>query len=138
MISMDVRNCKDCGKLFNYIGGAPLCQTCLRKLDDKFDQVKEYIYDHPRAGVQEVAEEMDVTPGQIRKWIREERLAFADDSPIGIACECCGTIIKTGRFCKKCKDKMANNLGNLYQEKVKEPKIKKDFHDKAKMRFLDN
>ena len=38
---MDVRNCKDCGKLFNYIGGAPLCQTCLKKLDDKFVQVKE-------------------------------------------------------------------------------------------------
>lgn len=135
---MDVRNCKDCGKLFNYIGGAPLCQTCLKKLDDKFTQVKEYIYDHPGAGVQEVAEENDVTPGQIRKWIREERLAFADDSPIGIACESCGTTIKTGRFCKQCKDKMANNLGNLYQEKVHEPQGKKEFHDRAKMRYLDN
>lgn len=135
---MDVRNCKDCGKLFNYIGGVPLCPTCVKKLDDKFVQVKEYIYDHPKAGVQEVSEENDVTPGQIRKWIREERLAFAEDSPIGLACESCGALIKTGRFCKQCKDKMANNLGNLYQEKVQEPQKRKDFHDRAKMRFLDN
>lgn len=135
---MDVRNCKDCGKLFNYIGGAPLCQTCLKKLDDKFAQVKEYVYDHPGAGIQEVAEENEVTSGQIQKWIREEKLAFSDDSPIGIACESCGTTIKTGRFCKKCKDKMVNNLGTLYQEKVPEPQARKDFHDRAKMRFLDN
>jgi flagellar operon protein (TIGR03826 family) len=135
---MDVRNCKECGKLFNYIGGEPLCQTCLKKMDDKFAQVKEYIYDHPKADVQEVAEENDVTTGQIRKWIREERLAFADDSPIGLACEKCGEMIKTGRFCKKCKDKMANNLGSLYQERVQAPPVKKDYHDRAKMRFLDN
>ncbi|WP_167957811.1 flagellar protein [Anaerosporobacter faecicola] len=135
---MDVRNCKDCGKLFNYIGGVPLCPTCVKKLDDKFVQVKEYIYDHPKAGVQEVSEENDVTPGQIRKWIREERLAFAEDSPIGLACESCGALIKTGRFCKQCKDKIANNLGNLYKDKVQEPQKRKDFHDRAKMRFLDN
>ncbi|WP_455716811.1 flagellar protein [Anaerosporobacter sp.] len=135
---MEVRNCKDCGKLFNYIGGMPLCTTCLKKLDDKFIQVKEYIYDHPRAGVQEVAEENEVTTAQIRKWIKEEKLAFTDDSPIGLACENCGDIIKTGRFCKKCKDKLVNNFGSLYQEKVQEPHAKKDLHDKAKMRFLDN
>ena len=75
-----------------------MCQTCLKKLDDKFNLVKEYIYDHPGAGVQEVADELDVTPGQIRKWIREERLAFSDDSPIGIACESYGAINKTGKF----------------------------------------
>lgn len=135
---MDVRNCKGCGKLFNYIGGTPLCQTCLKKMDDKFAQVKEYIYDHPKADVQEVAEENDVTTGQIRKWIREERLEFADDSPIGLACEKCGAMIKTGRFCKKCKDKMVNNLGSLYQGRVEEQQVKKDYHDRAKMRFLDN
>jgi len=134
---MDVRNCKSCGKMFNYIGGAPLCPACLRKLDDKFAEVKEYIYDNPRAGIQEVAEACEVTTGQIRVWIREEKLAFADDSPIGLACESCGELIKTGRFCKKCKDKMASNLGNLYHDKVEEPQKKKDFHDKAKMRFLN-
>lgn len=135
---MDVRNCRECGKLFNYIGGDPLCQTCLKKMDDKFDQVKEYIYDHPRAGVQEVSEENEVSPAQIRKWIREERLAFSDDSPIGLSCEKCGAMIKTGRFCKKCKDKIVNNLGSIYQEKDLEPQVKKEYRDKAKMRFLDN
>ena len=136
---MDVRNCKNCGKLYNHISGQPpLCNACIKALDEKFSVVKEYIYNHPGAGIAEVAEENDVSTMQIQKWIREERLAFAPDSPIGIECENCGAMIKTGRFCKACKDKLANNLGSLYREA--EPKIKKkDFKEtpKGKIRFLD-
>ena len=32
---MDVRNCKNCGKLFQYVG-KPLCPACNKKLEDKF------------------------------------------------------------------------------------------------------
>ncbi|GAA4653985.1 hypothetical protein GCM10023142_11230 [Anaerocolumna aminovalerica] len=136
---MDVRNCNECGKLFNYIGVSSLCPNCSKKLDEKFGQVKSYLYDHPGAGIQEVSEENDVTPGQIRKWIREERLAFADNSVVGIECEKCGTMIRTGRFCQSCKDKLANNLSNIYREPEPQPKPKrKDYKDNAKMRFLDN
>ncbi len=135
---MDVRNCKTCGKLFNYIGGAPICPACNRALDEKFSQVKEYIYNHPGAGMQEVSEENDVTIPQIQKWVREERLAFSDESLVGIECEKCGVTIKTGRFCQSCKDKLANNLGNIYREP--EPKVQKrrDYKDNPKMRFLNS
>ena len=30
--NMEVKNCKDCGRLFNYMGGAPLCDGCRKKL----------------------------------------------------------------------------------------------------------
>lgn len=133
---MDVRNCKECGKIFNYLSGPPLCPACMRELDKKFEKVKEYIYDHPGAGVQEVSDENGVTTAQIRTWIRQERLAFAEDSPIGIECENCGAIIKTGRFCKLCKDKMANNFNNVYKKPMAEPK-KKDSRENGRMRFLD-
>lgn len=132
---MDVRNCKGCGKLFNYLNGPPLCTACLRKLDDKFSIVKEFIYDNPGASIQEVAEENEVTIGQLKKWVREERLAFAENSMIGIECENCGTMIKTGRFCHLCKDKMVNSLGNIYKEPAEEKK--KDLKENPRMRFLD-
>ena len=95
---MDVRNCKKCGSIFNYLSGPPLCPTCIRKLDDIFDEVKEYIYDHPRVDMKEVSEVFDVSVQQIRQWIREERLSFAEDSMIGIDCESCGVTIKTDAF----------------------------------------
>lgn len=132
---MDVRNCRSCGKLFNYLGGTPLCASCMRDLDKKFDVVKNYIYDNPNASIQEVAEENEVTVQQLRQWVREERLAFSADSLVGLECESCGTMIRTGRFCNACKEKLANTLGSAY--KTEDVKGQKDYRDRAKMRFLD-
>ena len=132
---MDVRNCKDCGRIFNYLSGTPLCPACMKKLDDKYSIVKEYIYDNPGASIQQVSEENSVSVGQLKKWVREERLAFSEDSLVGIECENCGTMIRTGRFCNVCKDKVLNKLGSIYKEPVEE--VKKSFKDNPKMRFLD-
>ncbi len=132
---MDVRNCKGCGRLFNYLSGPPLCQTCVAALDSKFEVVKEYIYDNPGVGMQEVSEELEVPIPQIKQWIREERLSFTEDSMIGLECESCGVSIRTGRFCKACKDKLAKGLTNLYpEEKPVEPQ--KETREKPKMTFL--
>jgi flagellar operon protein (TIGR03826 family) len=134
---MDVRNCKGCGRLFNYISGPPLCPSCRKALDEKFEQVKEYIYDHPRVDMQEVSDVFDVPIAQIKQWIREERLAFAEDSMIGLECEKCGVTIRTGRFCKACKDKLAKGLNELYPE-AKPKSLQKDPKENARMRFLNN
>ena len=132
---MEVRNCKGCGRLFNYIGSTPLCPACMKKLDEKYAQVKEYIYDHPGASINEVSEENDVSVNQIKKWVREERLSFSDDSPVGIACEGCGKMIKTGRFCKECKIRVANEIES-FREKPKMSGVKKETRESAKMRVL--
>jgi len=134
---MDVRNCKSCGKLFNYLSGPPLCTSCIKALDEKFSVVKEYIYDHPGAGMQEVSDENDVTIPQIQKWLREEKLSFSENSLVGIECENCGATIRTGKFCQSCKTKLVNNLGNIYKEPDIQAK-KKDLRENAKMRFLDS
>lgn len=136
---MEVRNCKGCGRLFNYLSGPPLCATCAQALDLKFEVVKEYVYDHPRVGMQEVSEELEVPISQIKQWIREERLAFAEDSMIGLECESCGATIKTGRYCKACKDKLSKGLSNLYSnEKPQTKQRSKDPKENPRMRFLDN
>lgn len=132
---MEVRNCRDCGKLFNYIGGTPLCPACMKKLDEKYAKVKEYIYDNPGASINEVSEVNEVSVNQIKKWVREEKLSFTEDSPVGLACEGCGKMIKTGRFCKECKNRMANELDS-FREKPKIVSVKKETRDNAKMRFL--
>ncbi len=135
---MDVRNCKGCSRLFNYIGGQPLCPECLKALDVKFDQVRDYVYDHPRAGMQQVAEENEVSVAQIKRWIREERLAFSDDAQVGLECEGCGKMVRTGRFCEACKAKYINDFSAYARpkEEPKEPKIIKNAG--AQMRFLDS
>lgn len=134
---MEVRNCKNCGRLFNYIGGAyrNLCPVCIDALEDKFQEVRKYVEDNPRCTMNEISEAMDVSTKQIEKWIREERLCFADDSPIGIGCEKCGKMIKSGKFCDTCRVEMGSQMNNLYKAVNPGPYRTKD--SASKMRYLD-
>lgn len=135
---MDVRNCRKCGKLFNYVMGPITCPQCRDKLEEKFQEVKKYVFDHPGCGINEVSEECDVTPQQIKQWLREERLQFAEDSAVVLNCESCGAPIRCGHFCEKCKNSMANNLKNVYhKEPEPAPKKPKDMRDNPRMRYLD-
>lgn len=136
---MDVRNCKQCGKLFNYIGNGPICPECNKEAEDKFDAVKKFIYDHPKCGMQQVAEEMEVSTYQIRKWLREERLSFSEDSEIALSCEKCGKKIFTGRYCKGCKDTMTSQMNSVLGKNDKSPQYKYERKKvENKMRFLDS
>lgn len=134
---MNVRNCKKCGKLFNYMAGLPICPACKEMAEKKFQEVKKYIRENPRADIQEVAENCEVEVSQIQQWIREERLEFTDDSPIKLPCEGCGAMINSGKYCDRCKNTMAKNLSNAIErpKTIQEP-VKKQTHEN-KMRFLD-
>lgn len=134
---MEVRNCKECGKVFNYMGGVPVCPACNKKLEEKFAKVKEYVYDNPNSSINQVAEDNEVTVQQIKRWVREERLSFSDSSEIGIECEKCGAMIKTGRFCKQCKKSLENSFGSMYQTKREPVQTRKAGSTDARMRFLD-
>ena len=57
---MNVRNCRKCGKLFNYISGMPICPACKDKLEEKFQTVKKYIRENRLADIKEVAEACEV------------------------------------------------------------------------------
>ena len=63
---MDVRNCKGCGRLFNYYGGVPLCKACKDKLEEKFQEVKEYLRQNPNTPIQDESEDNNVTVKQIK------------------------------------------------------------------------
>ncbi|NTV77772.1 MAG: flagellar protein [Clostridiales bacterium] len=137
---MNVKNCRKCGKIFNYVVGPIICPACREESEARFQAVKKYVEDHKGAGIHEVSRECEVEPTQIQQWIREERLFFSEDSPIGINCEGCGTMIRTGRFCEKCKLDMARGFNSA----IKKPEAPKpdDSHKKPekeapKMRFLD-
>lgn len=133
---MDVRSCKNCGRLFNYLQGPPICQACRKKLEDKFTEVRNYIRENDSATMQEISDAMEISVKQIKQWVREERLTFSSESPVGIECESCGAMIRTGRFCDKCKGTMASNLTKMYA--ITPPKEEKaKGKDKDRMRFLD-
>ena len=134
---MNVTNCKGCGRLFNQMGSGKLCPQCVAQLEDKFQEVKRYLNENPNATIDAVSQDNDVSVKQIKQWVREERLTFAEGSVSGIECESCGTMIRTGRFCDSCRFKISNNLMSaLDKPKVAEPR--RDNREKDRMRFLQN
>lgn len=136
---MEVVTCSGCGKLFNYIRGQRMCPSCTKRIEEKFMEVKKYVRENPNADIQMVSSEMEVSVAQIKRWIREERLVFSKDSPVGLPCESCGITIKTGRFCDKCKNTMSNSLRQAAGlDKKPEGHARPKRSSESKMRFLDN
>lgn len=135
---MEVRNCKGCGRLFNYLQGPPICPACAAELEEKFQEVKDYLREHPKAPLNVISEVNEVSVKQIRQWVREERLTFTEESQITLDCESCGASILTGRYCDKCKANLQNELASA----IKKPKAtvvqKKQPSGRERMRFLDN
>lgn len=131
---MEVRNCRSCSRLFNYIGGPNICPACREEVEKKYQMVKDYVRDNPGTTIQAIADENDVSPQQIKQWIREERLEFTASSTVTIECEKCGASIRTGRYCKACKDKMATALGGLIAKPEGNTHFERD--NKNKMRFM--
>lgn len=135
---MNVRNCKKCGRIFNYIAGLPLCPSCKEAMDEKFHEVKKYIQDHKGATVSEVSEECDVEEQQIRQWVREERLVFAEGAVSGIGCEVCGVAITTGRYCQQCKSNLINTFSAAGRRPQQQQQQTQRQASGNRMRYLDN
>lgn len=134
---MNVRNCRNCGCIFNYVTGQVICPACREKMEKKFQEVKEYIRENKGVGIQEVAEACEVDVNQIRQWLREDRLELATDSALYLNCESCGLPIRSGRFCDKCKANMTRELQSVIKSnKSAESRPAKNQTDNAKMRFL--
>ena len=134
---MDVRNCKKCGRMFNYAMGPAVCPRCKEDLEEKFQEVKKYVYEHQGCGIQEVSDECEVSTQQIKQWLKEERLEFSSDSQVMINCEKCGVPIRSGRFCDKCKNDMTHNLQSAYKKAAVTVQKPKESKENPKMHFLD-
>ena len=70
---MNVRNCRKCRRLFNYVVGPVLCNNCKKEMEEVFQTVKKYVRENPGSDIRMVSEACEVDPMQIRQWVKEER-----------------------------------------------------------------
>ena len=107
----DVRNCRKCGKIYNHIGGVPICPTCKDKEEEDFQRVKKYLYENPGASLTQVSTELEISVEMIKRFLKEGRLEIAnDDGNLLLECENCGRSIKTGRYCPECERTIASTF----------------------------
>ncbi|WP_422446897.1 TIGR03826 family flagellar region protein [Thermoanaerobacterium sp. DL9XJH110] len=106
---MELRNCPECGKLFVYTV-KNLCPDCVKKEEEDFEKVRDYLYDNPGATIEEVSEKTGVDSKKVLEFLREGRLVLKNANAGILSCEMCGAPILTGRYCDKCAGDMKKRL----------------------------
>jgi ribosomal protein L32 len=112
----EIRYCKMCRKIFQYVAGPVYCSACTKLDDSEFNKVRDFLRDFPGANIREVTDNTHVSPSKINRWLREERLEISEKSPISINCESCGVRIRSGRFCVECSKSLAREMMNAGRE----------------------
>lgn len=130
---MEVKVCKSCKGMFQYIAGPIMCPRCRAIEEDQFQIVKDYLRKNPGANLAEVSIETGVESKVILRFLRDERLEVAEGSPIALVCEQCGKKILTGTRCSACEAQMLKSLNEMKGHFIE----KSNDAAKARMRFLD-
>jgi len=90
-----------------------MCGDCLKKLDEDFILIREYLYEHDGAGIEEVSEATGVSRKSILYLLKEERLIVGDENGEAngyLKCESCKRPIHTGRMCAGCKNEVLSAI----------------------------
>lgn len=133
----DVRNCRRCGRMYNYLGGPPICIDCKNADEAIFKKVKEYLYDNPGATLSQVAVDVDVSVEKIKMFLKEGRLEITEGSNIILECERCGKSIRTGRLCLECQNEVSNDIAGSRKLEKREEDISDAKRNGIGMRYLN-
>ena len=109
---MNIITCSMCKRPFQSVGGR-ICGDCLKKIDEDFITVRDYIYENKHSDVDKVSEETGVRKQTIIYLLKEGRLVIEGpegDSGGVLHCEMCKKPISTGRLCKSCNDKVSKTI----------------------------
>ncbi|NLY91500.1 MAG: MerR family transcriptional regulator [Firmicutes bacterium] len=130
---MSLRNCKRCGKLFDFQGHS-VCQTCLVKDTDDFAKIWEYLSQNPSAAVLELSRATGVDPVVINRFRREGRLVIDPKKGEKLFCASCGKQINEGRFCSDCANQLRMEMLAANNELAMQAEVKM----KGKVHTMDS
>lgn len=116
--------CSVCKRMFQNPFERELCPDCFQMMENRFDRVRKYIRQHANAGIVEVSDATGTPQRQILRWVREERLYFAETSGVGVPCLQCGVTIQMGKYCEGCGRKIKKDLYGVLTKPNEEDHLK--------------
>lgn len=132
---MQVRNCSQCGQLFEVRTGA-LCPQCFHSLQAKEEKVFDFLR---KNGGQGTLEEIAWATGVPRSIVMTmlKRGWFQGEFQVEYACEMCGIAITDGKLCGECRRTIRQELlspqATVQSEQPDnglQPKTKAQFHSR--------
>lgn len=126
---MDIRSCRNCGKLFQF-RGAYTCPDCARDADEKFTKVRNYMYENPSASIEQICEDNDVSAEMVMGWLREGRLIVDQKNNPLLKCSSCGKPISSGRLCAACSSNFMSQIDSTSKDLARDIQRRKEEADK--------
>lgn len=98
--------CKRCGGALQKVSrGTYQCVDCGFEDYDSYQKVRNYLDKEGPKNVTEIMRATGVPRNTIEYFLRDERLEIPLGSPILLICSGCGTGIRSGVLCERCKEK---------------------------------
>jgi len=107
-VSLNVTNCPKCGRIMMK-GPRSICPNCHQQIEDQYEKCLKYLREHRKCTLAELSEATEVSTTQITKFIREGRISVAEFEKLYYECELCGTSIREGHMCEKCRAKFVHD-----------------------------
>lgn len=116
-------SCALCGRMFEVSGFRTVCPSCLEKDLNDFNQIRDYLYIHPRAKVFEVSNNLDIPVSVIKRYLKEGRLEIIEKENIFLKCEKCGKPVCSGTQCDDCQKQSSHGYKSSYSGSAGKGKI---------------
>ena len=126
-----LKNCPRCGKLFMDMGHK-ICPACIEAEQADEDKAADYVREHPKATVKEIARETGVKESLVMRMVRQGRFVSASGIEISYPCEHCGKPITNGRLCDSCNRALITEVKVQQAQKERIMAIRKESAPKAK------
>lgn len=119
---MELKNCKECGNLFQSLSDETRCYRCKDKEEQLLREISRFIRRNKNRveSIEVILENFDVTKEQILKWVREKRLLQTNFKMLNFNCKLCKKIIRYDGLCEECSNGLKNDLKTLQiREEIK-------------------
>lgn len=111
-MTLNVRNCPRCGKVFAKTIH-DVCPACIKNIEDEYQACLNYLRENKGCTIGELSDETGVTIRQITKFIREGRISLMDAPNMSYPCESCGVLIREHTMCQECRNKLVKDVKNV-------------------------
>jgi len=116
-----------------------MCPDCIKKEEELFDKVRDFLYENPNSSLEEVTEATGVDVKKILDFLKEGRLILKQGNPYLLKCEVCGKAILTGRYCEQCAAEMTKKFNKgLKRNQAAGDKVLKGQLHLSKLRDREN
>ena len=103
-----LKNCPECGKVFLENGGA-CCPACMKQREEQKAEIVSFLREHPKSTVDEICGALGVKKSLVIYMLQPGRLDGIEVH-VEYPCAACGEMILSGRYCRPCSAKMAEEL----------------------------